>query len=123
MTDKKQKGKSLTIDPITAKLAPSQPDMLKIRKPAARVEAPTKVEAKRIADNLAIWNSMKDVKIPIFGLKDQKVSDYCEPIELDPKHCYLKIKVSSVIPLLEEAFSEQYNFESAHSYLVVSRKG
>jgi|SRR5271166_769695 len=69
-----------------------------------------------------IWNDIKDAKFPMFGMKDQTVADYCNPVWVDPSKCFLTTKASSALPLLEEIFADKYAFEAAHKYIVVSRK-
>jgi hypothetical protein len=128
--------KKVEIDPMSAKVVPTSEITLKptSKSPRKSVQSASpdanrqtgtgskRDEVKKPTVSQEIWSVIKNVKIPIFGLSNQLVSDHCEPIELDPSKCYLKIKASSVIPLLEETFKDQFNFEAAFKYLIVSKK-
>lgn len=68
-----------------------------------------------------LWNEIKNKKINMFSIPNQTVEKYCEPISIDPNKLYLTIKVSSVLPALEEALGSDYVVEQINKYLVVSR--
>lgn len=80
-----------------------------------------KVEVPRVPVNHQIWAAIKDRELGLFGLMGQTVEKYCTPIDLDPNKCMIKYKVSSVIPALESAVQD-FDFEVAGAYLVISKK-
>jgi len=67
-----------------------------------------------------IWNEIKDKSIDMFSLPNQKVSQYCQPKNIDPTKCFLVASSSSVLPSLEVAIGNKYSVEVMDKYLVVS---
>ena|ERR1700733_11198166 len=73
-----------------------------------------------------IWNDIKDREVMMFSIPNQYLSMYCDPISLDPSKCFLKYKVSAVIPAVEEAIganreNSKYNLEVQKDYIIISR--
>lgn len=68
-----------------------------------------------------IWNEIKDKDILMFALPNQKVSDYCSPVVVEPTKLYLLVTVSSVTPSLESAIGNKYSVDLVNKYTVVSR--
>lgn len=81
-----------------------------------------------------IWAEIKDKEILMFSLPGQVVSNYCQPVFIDPTRCFLVSKASSVLPGLEEALrpkkdprtgelvGHEYELTAADKYIIVSRK-
>lgn len=85
------------------------------------IEQETKPAPKStVADK--IWADLKNAQIDIFGLPGQIVSQYCQPMIVDPNKLHLMFKIGAVLPALEEAFSKKYNFQLADKFIVVSLK-
>jgi len=69
-----------------------------------------------------IWIEIKDKNIEIFALPDQKVSDYCNPVTVEPSKLYLLLKkASSALPAIESAIGNKFTVELANKYVIVSR--
>jgi hypothetical protein len=80
-------------------------------------------EENKLSVSEEIWNDIKDKHIEMFALANAKVSDYCIPVNLDPSRCFLTFKASSVLPALESAFGNVYEFEiTKNNYIIVSKK-
>lgn len=69
-----------------------------------------------------IWEDIKDEQLNMFALPDQTVAKYCTPIKIDPTRCFVTIKVSSVLPALEEALHTKFDVESAGKFVIITRK-
>lgn len=89
--------------------------------PITRAPAPATVKAGGKSTSQEIWDNIKGRDLGLFGLFGQTVSMYCELIPVDPNKCYIKYKVSSVIPALENA-AREYKFETIDRYIVLSKK-
>lgn len=76
------------------------------------------VNPPSIADK--IWNDIKEKKIEIFALPDQFVSNYCQPIIIEPSKLYLTFSVSAFLPALELALKDVYSVERMDKYICVS---
>lgn len=68
-----------------------------------------------------IWSEIKDKDILMFALPNQKVSDYCSPVAVEPTKLYLLVTVSSATPSLEAAIGSKYSVDLVNKYTVVSR--
>jgi hypothetical protein len=69
-----------------------------------------------------VWNEIKDKQVLMFALPNQKISDYCQPVPIDPARCFLIHRTGALIPALEESIGPNYQCESIEKYIVVSRK-
>lgn len=69
-----------------------------------------------------MWEEVKDVQLNMFSLPDQKVSQYCQEVTVEPGKLYVLIKVSSVLTALEDALSEKFNIQPVGKYVVITRK-
>lgn len=67
-----------------------------------------------------IWNEIKDLKIDMFAIPNQKVSDYCKPVTIDPSKLFVTVKASSVLPSLESILSPKYSIERQDKFLIIS---
>jgi hypothetical protein len=54
----------------------------------------------------AIWNVVRDRKVEYFGLKGQKVSDVCDPLNIVPTELFVALKAGAALQSLEAALSE-----------------
>lgn len=93
-------------------------------KNAKVVEKPAHIQAAPASaktDGQKIWGEIKNLPIDMFGLPNQKVHQYCEPIDLVPAMCFLKQSFSSVLPMLEIAVGKSYTCEMQGQYVVVKR--
>lgn len=77
-------------------------------------------KAPSVADT--IWNSIKDVELPMFAVSGKTVADYCERVEIEPSKLFLKLKVPAVLPMLESVFEKKYNINMGTLYCEVSVK-
>jgi hypothetical protein len=73
-----------------------------------------------------IWNEIKNKEVLMFAIPNQFVSQYCNPVPLDPSKCFLRYKVSAFIPALEEAIGankdgSKYNLEVQKDLIIISR--
>jgi hypothetical protein len=75
---------------------------------------PTKTQADKI------WDQIKEVRIAMYSLPNQKVEDFCEPIKIEPTKLYLQSKAGALLPALEEALSGKFIVDRMERYLVVS---
>lgn len=69
-----------------------------------------------------IWSEIKDKEIFMFALPGKKVSDFCQPVMIDPSRCFLIFRASSVLPSLEEVIGKEYVCEAVDKYIVITRK-
>ena len=83
----------------------------------------TVTEEKSVQKSLPdiIWDNIKDVKLEIFALPNQLVSNYCTPIKIEPTKLYLTTSASAVLPALETALKDRYVVEQLERYLCVSK--
>lgn len=89
---------------------------------------PTVAEVKPVAKKAVektqaelIWEELKDLEVSMFGLPEQKVSNFCSPVYLDDKVLFLNYKVAAVLPVLEEKFRTKYVVDAEGKMLKVSR--
>lgn len=68
-----------------------------------------------------IWNEIKDKNIEMFALPGQKVSQYCQPVNVEPSKLYLLITASSVLPSLEVSCGSKFVVELVNKYVTVAR--
>lgn len=68
-----------------------------------------------------IWKEIKDKSIDMFALPDQKVSDHCVPVTIEPSKLYLRTKSSSVLPSLEVSCGKKFVVELVDKYVSVMR--
>jgi hypothetical protein len=88
-----------------------------VEKPAHIQEAP----ASAVTDAQKIWAEIQNLPIEMFGLPNQVVRQYCNPVDLVPTMCFLKQSFSSVLPMLELAVGQAYTCEMQGTYVVVKR--
>jgi hypothetical protein len=67
-----------------------------------------------------IWEEIKDLKIDMFALADQRVHMYCKPVPIDPSKLFLVYTAGSVLPALEAAVYPKYVVERADKFIIVS---
>jgi hypothetical protein len=68
------------------------------------------------------WNSIKDREVQMFSLPGQTVAHYCTPTPLDPNKLFLTYTVSSCIPAVEAALNNEFDFEIAKNFIIISKK-
>ena len=79
-------------------------------------------EVKKFESEL-IWEEIKDLSIDMFGLPNQKISQYVTPInKIAGSKLYVKISVSSVITSLENAISHKFDVNQGDAYITIERK-
>lgn len=69
-----------------------------------------------------IWSEIKDKEILMFALPGQKVSDFCQPVFIEPSRCFLLYKASSALPSVEAAIGPTYECSAVEKYIVITRK-
>ncbi len=84
------------------------------------VNKPVEVK-KELSTSEQIWNEIKGVSLELFGLPAQPAENFCNFINVNPSQCFLTIKVSGVLPVLEAAIGPKYNCERADKYVIISR--
>ena len=67
-----------------------------------------------------IWDEIKDLKIEMFALPDQRVHQYCKPVTVDPAKLFLITSAGSVLPSLEAVIAPKYVVEKQERFLVVT---
>lgn len=75
-------------------------------------------EVKTVADK--IWDEIKDLRIEMFALPDQRVHHYCKPVSIDPAKLFLTSTAGSVLPALEAVVGPKYVVEKQDRFLLVS---
>ena len=80
-----------------------------------------KNDTVKVSNSQTTWNAIKDKSIDVFA-ETKQVSDFCEPVDIDPEKCYLKFKASAVLPALEIAIGKNYTVELAHNFILVEPK-
>lgn len=68
-----------------------------------------------------IWAEIKDKDIEMFALPAQKVSDHCEPVNIEPSKLYLTIRSSAALPALEFSCGKEYSVQMNDRFVIVSR--
>lgn len=70
-----------------------------------------------------IWDDIKGKQISLFALPPKLVSELCEPVIIPGTDTlFLKIKISSVLPALEEAVKGKYTVVLGEKYCEVKVK-
>lgn len=69
----------------------------------------------------SIWNELKDKQIEMFTLPNQKVSDYCEPFNVEPSKLYLTARSMAVYPALEAACGDRFVVSLVDRFISVAR--
>jgi hypothetical protein len=92
----------------------------KLDKPVeAAAEKPAEKKiVKTAADK--IWDEIKDLRIEMFALPDQRVHHYCKPVTIDPSKLFLLSTAGSVLPSLEAAVSPKYVEEKQDRFIIVT---
>jgi hypothetical protein len=54
-----------------------------------------------------IWDAIQNLKIDVFALPDQKVSDYCTRADVIPDQLFLIVKGGAVIIALEDTLKDK----------------
>lgn len=72
-----------------------------------------------------LWNKLKNVQINLFGLPNQKICDYCDPILTDPQKLSLKLKpakktATAIVSALSEALKPHYTVDLVEQYYIIS---
>ena len=93
----------------------------KLDKPvdAAATEKPVEKKVVKTAAE-KMWDDIKDLKIEMFALPDQRVHQYCKPVTIDPAKLFLVASAGSVLPSLEAAIAPKYVVEKQDRFLIVT---
>lgn len=83
---------------------------------------PANDNASRATEADKIWSEIKDKKIEMFALPSQIVSQYFQPVLVEPSKLYLTINVSSALPALELALGDAFVVDRAERFVTVARK-
>jgi hypothetical protein len=87
------------------------------------VQAPSaKATMSKMTVAQEIWFEIRNKSAPMFGLPDQKFSQYLKFHPLSPEKCYMISKASSILPMLEETFKDKFEFETVSKYIVATKK-
>jgi hypothetical protein len=87
------------------------------------VDAPAEKPVEKKAVKTAaekIWDEIKDLKIEMFALPDQRVHHYCKPVTIDPSKLFLIASAGSALPSLEAAIAPKYVVEKQDRFIVVT---
>ena len=89
---------------------------------AAEKPAEKPVEKKAVVKTAAdkMWDEIKDLKIEMFALPDQRVHHYCKPVTIDPSKLFLIASAGSVLPSLEAAIAPKYVVEKQDRFIIVT---
>lgn len=84
----------------------------------APAQTPAPAIVKTAADQ--IWNEIKDLRIEMFALPDQRVHMYCKPVSIDPNKLFLLASAGSVLTALELVVAPKYVVDKMDRFLVVT---
>lgn len=84
----------------------------------------SKQEKNEVQINMAdqIWNEIKDLKIDIYSLPNQRISDHCTEIKIEPTKLYLQSKIPAIIPFLESIIPNKFQVYLVDKYICISTK-
>lgn len=82
------------------------------------------VDKKDLTQAVRIWNEIKDLRLEIFSLPNQIVSNYYKRIDVVPDKCYLVAltNATSVLPCLETAIGNKYLVEQVDKFTIIAPK-
>lgn len=82
------------------------------------------VKEQKKTESEKMWTSIKDVKIDVFSLPNQVVSNHCEPITFSPPgELWLKAKSQAVIRSLEAAIPQlDFDMSLDGKYIIARKK-
>lgn len=72
-------------------------------------------------ESQVIWDEIKNIEVSMFGLPEQKISNFCSPVFLDDKILFLNYKLAAVFPVLEEKFRSKYLVDTEGKMLKIIR--
>ena len=77
---------------------------------------------KNVDNTLAnkIWEEIKNLKIDMFALPNQRVHNYCKPISVDPDKLFLIPTAWAVLPVLEQLLNPKYIVDKQDRFLIIS---
>lgn len=71
-----------------------------------------------------IWNEIKDMQLPIFGLPNQTVENHLTRVAVIPDKVHAKMKSSAVIVALEERLGKAFSVDLADGgWVIITRSG
>lgn len=94
-----------------------QKTVVKVSEQSVTVE-----EKSQLSTSDLLWNEIKDKEVSMFALPNQKVSDYCSKVVVEPTKLYLVSSISSFLPALEGVLGSKYQIDLVDKYIVVSKK-
>src|SRR5690606_10094999 len=72
-----------------------------------------------------LWDKFKDVDLNMFGLPNQLLKDYCDPVAVEPSKLYLSLKkhkqtATSIVHSLEAAVGDKFvvNMTTSGLYII-----
>jgi len=72
-----------------------------------------------------IWEKIKDIKLEIFALPNQKVFTYFKPVPIEPSKLYLSYSVPAALPSLEDALKvldTEYEIGVSDRFVTIQQK-
>jgi len=63
---------------------------------------------QNLSNSEKMWNQIQNLKIDMFALPNQFVSNYCKFVNIDSEKLYLTVSPSSALPALEAALVQAY---------------
>jgi hypothetical protein len=100
---------------MTDKKMPEQPAVAE--KPVEK-KSVVKPLVKTAADQ--IWDEIKDLRIEMFALPEQRVHMYCKPVAIEPSKLFLLVSAGAVLTALELVVAPKYVVEKMDRFVVVS---
>lgn len=87
-----------------------------------KVETKVAVEQVTLTEPQKLWNEIKGKQLDLFGLPNQTIEQYSNPVEIDGVRLFLSFTVQAFLPALEEALGPKFSVERSNKYLIVTKK-
>ena len=83
-------------------------------------------ENKKMTESDKMWKMVTNAKLNLFGLPDQKATDYLDRVVITDNELYLKLKpqkknATAVISALEESLGKDFVVEQNSVYMIIKR--
>lgn len=69
-----------------------------------------------------IWNEIKEMKIDMFSLPNQKIEQHVKMVQVEPSSLYVELYSSATLPALEEALKNGYSVEVNGRFIKILKK-
>jgi len=82
-----------------------------------KVHEPKEVKQQTRAEK--IWETIKDREVALFALPAKRVSELSEFMPISEAKCFLKYKITSFLPALEETLGKDFLCGAEGEYIAV----